>query len=184
MQGWRVGAALAGMMVCVLAATTTPVAAQREQRNPLTEPEIEKIREAGIVPSERIKLYTDFVKEHVERVVALSKRIPSVARDQKMDQGFQDLSSLLDELGSNLDQYGDRKADLRPALKGLAKDSPEWLVELKAIRPAPIYRLSLEDATDAEKDLVDQSAEMLKDQTAYFELHKDQKGQERYEPQD
>jgi hypothetical protein len=182
MRGWRVGAALAGMIVCAFA--TTMVAAQREHHDPLTEPEMEKIRDAGIDPSLRIKLYSDFVKEHVETVVALSKRIPSVARDKKMDQALQDLSSLIDELGSNLDQYGDRKADLRPALKGLAKDSPEWLAELKAIRPAQSFRLSLEDATDAEKDLVDQSAELLKDQTAYFKLHKDQKGQERAEPQD
>ncbi|HVC45728.1 MAG TPA: hypothetical protein VND90_00650 [Terracidiphilus sp.] len=183
MRGWRLAAAMAGCVLCAMA-TTAIVAAQRTHHDPLTGPEIEKIREAGIDPSLRIKLYADYVKEHVETVVALSKRIPSVARDKKMDQALQDLSSLIDELGSNLDEYGGRKADLRPALKGLAKDSPLWLAELKAIQPATSYRLSLEDATDAEKDLVDQSAEMLKDQTAYFKLHKDQRGQERYEPQD
>ncbi|HEU5458830.1 MAG TPA: hypothetical protein VFU68_09450 [Terracidiphilus sp.] len=167
--------------VCVMAAARA--GAQREHHDPLTGPEMEKIRQAGIYPSDRIKLYSDFVREHVDAVVELSKRIPSVARDRKMDQALQDLSSLIDELGSNLDQYGDRKADLRPALKGLAKDAPEWLASLKAIQPAPIYRLSLEDATGAEKDLVDQSAEMLKDQTAYFKEHKKQRGQERYEPE-
>lgn len=182
MRGWRVGAALAGMTVCALAATAT-MAAQRAHHDPLTGPEIEKIRDAGINPSLRIKLYSDFVREHMETVVGLSKRIPSVARDRKMDQALQDLSSLIDELGSNLDQYDDRKADLRPSLKVLAKDTPEWLAELKALSPAPIYRLSLVDATDAEKDLVDQSAEMLKEQTAYFKVHKKQRGQERYEPQ-
>jgi hypothetical protein len=179
MRGWRAALVLAGVIVCALAAT-----AQREHHDPLTEPEIEKVREAGIDPSLRIKLYAGFVKDHVETVVALSKRIPSVARDKQMDQALEDVSSLIDELGSNLDQYGDRKADLRPALKELAKDSPEWLAELKAIQPASIYRLSLEDATDAESDLVDQSAEMLKDQTAYFKLHKKEKGQERAEPND
>ncbi|MGB6975032.1 MAG: hypothetical protein WBD67_10155 [Terracidiphilus sp.] len=178
MRGWRMAAAMVGCALCAVAAT-----AQRAHRDVLTQPEIEKIREAGIEPSLRINLYGDFVKERVEKVVALSKRIPSVARDRKIDGALQDLSSLIDELGSNLDQYGDRKADLRPALKGLAKDSSEWLAELKAIPPAASYRLSLEDATDAEKDLVDQSMEMLKEQTTYFKLHKDQKGQERAEPE-
>lgn len=181
MQGWRKTAAVVACGVCVIAASGA--CAQRAHHDPLTGPEIEKIREAGIYPSDRIKLYSDFVRAHVDAVVELSTRIPSVTRDKKMDQGLQDLSALIDELGANLDQYGDRKADLRPALKGLAKDSPDWLAKLKAIRPASIYRLSLEDATDAEKDLVDQSAEMLKDQTAYFKLHKKQRGQERYEPQ-
>jgi hypothetical protein len=181
MRYWRVSLVVTTCILCLAPAT---VSAQRRHHDPLTGPEIEKIRSAGIDPNERIKLYTDFVGDHVESIVALSKRIPSVKRDQKMDSTLQDLSSLIDELGSNLDQYGDRKADLRRALKSLAKDSPRWLAELKAIQPAPIYRLSLEDATDAEKDLVDQSTEMFKDQTAYFKLHKNQRGQQRYEPND
>lgn len=172
------------LTTCILCLVPAIAATQRRHHDPLTGPEIEKIRSAGIDANERIKLYTEFVGHHMEMIVALSKRIPSVKRDQKIDRTLQDLSSLIDELGSNLDQYGDRKADMRSSLKSLAKSSPRWLAELKAIQPAPTYRLSLEDATDAEKDLVDQSTEMFKDQTAYFKLHKDQRGQQRYEPND
>jgi len=42
--------------------------------------------------------------------------------------------------------------------------------------------LSRKEAIDSEKDLADQTAQMLKEQTDYFNLHKDQKGQDRAEP--
>ena len=168
-----------GCLLCVL-----PVTAQRRHHDPLTGPEVEKIREAGIDPWLRIKLYTEFVNDHVNKLADLAKRTPSVQRDRKMDATLQDISSLMDELGSNLDQYGDRKADLRPGLKLLTKDSERWLTTLRGISKAPIFELSLEDATDVGKDISDQAAEMLKKQTEYFKLHKDQRWQERVEPKD
>ena len=158
------------------------VFAQKEQRQPLTETQIEQIREAGIDPDERVKLYTKFLQEHVDSIKDLTPRIHSGARVKRLDGELQDLTALMDELGANLDQYGERKADLRKSLKGLTDSNKTWLDVLNALPSEPGFDLSRKEAIDSEKDLADQAAQMLKEQTDYFNLHKDEKGQDRAEP--
>jgi hypothetical protein len=157
--------------------------AQKKQRPTLTEPELEQIREAGIDPPERIRLYTKFVDEHADTIKGLIPRAHSSARVVRLDNELQDLTSLMDELADNLDQYGDRKADLRKALKPLTESSQHWLQVLQSLPTESGFDLSRKEAIESGKDLADQAAQMLKDQTAYFELHKDEQGQQRAEPQ-
>jgi hypothetical protein len=156
--------------------------AQKEQRQPLTEPQIELIREAGVDPDERVKLYTKFLQERVDSIKGLIPRIHSGARSKRMDDELQDLTALMDELGSNLDQYAERKADLRKSLKVLSDSTPHWLDVLRDLPSEPGFELSRKEAIDSGKDLADQITQMLKEQTDYFNLHKDEKGQERAEP--
>lgn len=170
------------LLGCTLLALTLPAIAQKEHRQPLTEVQVDKIREAGIDPDARIKLYTQFVGEHVDTIKGLTPRIHSGARAKRMDDELQDLTALMDELGSNLDQYGERKADMRKSLKMLTDESKRWLDVLNALPTEPGFDLSRKEAIDSEKDLADQAAQMLKEQTEYFDLHKDERGQDRAEP--
>src|SRR5258707_13769889 len=116
-----------------LAPLITPVAlAQKDHHDPLTEAQVEKIREAGIDPNERIKRYTEYLNDHVNAVKGLSNGGKSDARATHLDRELHDVATLIDELGSNLDEYSDRHADIRIALKGLADASQRWLITLKA----------------------------------------------------
>ncbi len=83
--------------------------AQHQKHDVLTEAQVEKIREAGIDPNERIKLYTEFLKDHVNAVKGLTNRAKSEARANRLDHELQDVADLMDELGANLDRV------LRPA---------------------------------------------------------------------
>ena len=157
-------------------------AAQKDHRQPLNEKQVEDIREAGIDPDARIKLYTQFVGQHVDTIKGLTPRIHSGARAKRLDDELQDLTALMDELGSNLDQYGERKADMRKSLKTLADSSKQWMDTLNALPSEAGFELSRKEALDSGKDLADQAAQLLKDQTEYFKEHKDEKGQERVEP--
>jgi hypothetical protein len=159
------------------------VLAQKEQRQTLTPAEAEQIREAGIEPDERIKLYTKFIDERVEAIAGLTKRAHSSARVYKLDGDLQSLASLMDELGSNLDQYGDRKADMRKSLKPLSESTQHWLAVLHELPSESGFDLSLKEAIDSGQDLADQAKQLLTEQTDYFNLHKDQRGQDRAEPQ-
>ncbi|MFZ0745900.1 MAG: hypothetical protein WAM85_15935 [Terracidiphilus sp.] len=149
----------------------------------MTPTQIEQIREAGIDPDERIKLYTKFVDEHVDAVKALIPRAHSSARVYRLDNDLKDLASLMDELGDNLDQYGDRKADLRKSLKPLAENTGRWLTVLHSLPTESGFDLSLKEAIESGQDLNDQAKQLLTEQTEYFKLHKDQQGQDRAEPQ-
>ena len=88
----------------------------------------------------------------------------------------------MDELGSNLDEYSDRHADMRTALKTLADESQHWLATLSALAGEQPFDLSRKEAIEAGQDLTDQAQRLLREQTDYFALHKDEKGQERAEP--
>jgi hypothetical protein len=166
-----------------LAAGSAPHAfAQKEHHDTLTEAQVEKIREAGIDPNGRVKLYTEFLNDHVIAVKSLSDRRKSDARASRLDRELHDVAALIDELGSNLDQYSDRHADIRPALKVLADESQHWLMALKALAGEAPFDLSRKEAIEAGEDLTDQAQRLLREQTEYFAAHKDEKGQERAEP--
>lgn len=163
----------------VLAASA---AAQKDKPQPLTEPQIEQIREAGIYPDQRIGLYAKFINEHAETVKSLSSRAKSPARAHRLDTELQNLTELLDELGSNLDEYSDRKADLRKSLRNLNEAAPRWLNTLRALAGEPEFDLSRKEAIESCDDLTGEAKRLLTEQTDYFNAHKDEKGQERAEP--
>jgi hypothetical protein len=168
--------------ILLFALLAIPASAQKDKRDPLTENQIEQIREAGVDPDLRISLYTKFLNEHAETIKGLINRAKSHARGQRIDGELQDFTALMDELGSNLDQYGDRKADLRKSLKDLSNDAPKWLAILKELPGEPAFDVSRKEAIESQQDLADQANRMLSEQTAYFLAHKDEKNQQRSEP--
>lgn len=159
-----------------------PSSAQRAQRQTLSSAQIEQIREAGIDPNQRISLYTKFLDERAEAIQKLTSRPRSPARTRRLDDQLQDFTALIDELGSNLDQYGDRKADMRPALKRLNAAEPKWTGILRALAGEPGFDEARKEAIEACDDLLGDSDRLEKEQLAYFKAHKDEKGQERAEP--
>lgn len=170
------------VLFSLLVSLATGLVAQKEKRQPLTEAEIEQIRDAGIDPSARIVLYTKFLNEHADVIKSLTNRAKSAARAKHLDDELLDFTALMDELGDNIDQYNDRKADLRPALKPLNEAAPRWLGILRALAGEPGFDLSRKEAIESGEDLADQAKRILSEQTEYFNLHKDEKGQERSEP--
>jgi hypothetical protein len=71
---------------------------------------------------------------------------------------------------------------MRTALRALADQSQRWLSTLKALAGENGFDLSRKEAIEANQDLADQAQRVLREQTEYFALHKDEKGQERAEP--
>jgi hypothetical protein len=156
--------------------------AQKEQRQPLSEAQVEKIREAGIDPNERINLYAQFLDEHAKTIKGLTSRAKSGSRAKRLDDELLDFTALMDELGSNLDQYSERNADMRPALKKLNDLAPKWVGILKALPGEPGFDEARKEAIESGDDIADEARRLLSEQTEYFLTHKEEKGQERAEP--
>jgi hypothetical protein len=172
-------------VLCLVAVLFVPLCtdAQKVKREPLTEAQVEKIREASIDPNQRILLYTQYANEHAETLKSVAERPKSPARSKRLDDELQDFTALLDELASNLDQYGERKADMRPALKKLHEICPKWLDILKAMPVEPMYDEARKEAMQSWNDLAEDARELLKEQDEYFVKNKKGKGQERQEPE-
>lgn len=157
------------------------VYAQSDQPAPLTDAQQQAIAEAGIDPAARIEFYTKYINDRADTIRRLIPRSES-ARDRRIDSELQAFSSLVDELASNLDEYGGRKADLRKALKPLNESIAHWQTLLHDLPNDPVFEISRSDASDAVSDLAAQTKQLTSDQEAYFKAHKDAKGQQREEP--
>jgi hypothetical protein len=158
------------------------MAAQKVQRKPLSDTQIEEIREAGVDPNARISLYTKYLDERSETIKGLTNRKHSTARAVRIDNELQDFTALMDELASNLDQYSDRKADMRAGLKKLNESAPKWVSILKILEGEPTFDEARKEAIESGEDLADDAHRLLQEQTDYFNLHKDERGQQRAEP--
>jgi hypothetical protein len=169
-------AALACILLCCAAR------AQKDKRDPLTGAQVEQIREAGIDPLERVKLYTKFIEEHAATIKGLTNRAKSPSRAKRLDDELLDLTALMDELGENLDTYSDRHADIRKSLKALDEAVPRWQTILRALAGEPGFDLARKEAIESGEDLADQAKRLFTEQTEYFKLHKDEQGQDRAEP--
>ena len=156
--------------------------AQKDRPEPLTEIQIEEIREAGVYPNERVKLYIKYTDEHADSVKSLAARSKSIARSRRLDEELQGLTALMDEFGSNLDVYGERHADIRKGLKPLQEAANRWLAILRSIASEPTFEVSLKEAIESGQEFADQVKQLVADQEAYFLLHKDEAKQDRAEP--
>ena len=126
---------LVAFVLCLIVAS--PLLAQKQKREPLTDAQVEKIAEAGIDPDARVALYTQFLKEKADAIKALGKRASSDARSSRLSDALEDFAALMDELGDNLDVYSDRKADIRKSLKALSKPLPAGKQTLRALAGEP-----------------------------------------------
>ncbi|HEY1766508.1 MAG TPA: hypothetical protein VGG26_02580 [Terracidiphilus sp.] len=167
------------MLLLLLA---VPLHAQKQQREPLNEAQQEQIAEAGIDPVGRVDLYVKFLNERADTIKGLTPRGHSSARSFRLDNELQDFTALMDELGSNLDLYSDRKADLRRSLKKLNESVERWLGILNGLPSERGFELARQDAIESGNDLSAQAKQLTTDQNAYFDIHKDEKGQDRAEP--
>jgi hypothetical protein len=172
---------LAAVLGCLLA--TAPLLAQELKNDPLTKEETEKIKMLGIEPNRRIGYMVDILNDRADAIKALTKRAPTPARDSLLDTKLQDLTAIMDELGDNMDEYGDRKADLRGSLKTLNDATPRWMTILHTLAGTPAFDVSRKEAIESLEDLADQGKRLLTEQEAYFKAHPKEKGQQRAEPQ-
>jgi hypothetical protein len=109
-------------------------AAQQHHRDPLTEPEIEKIRDAAQLPDARLKLYVEFARARLDKLQQVRSDPKAADRDQQTRAALQDFTDIYDELDLNVDTFADRGDDLRKALKPVIEADTEFGSKLRAFK--------------------------------------------------
>jgi hypothetical protein len=173
----------AHIAIVVLLCCGLPLAAQKEKREPLTAAQIDAIRDASINPGERTGLYLKYLNERFETIKTFSGQGKSASRSRRLDEELQNFTALMDELGSNLDVYSDRHADIRKSLKSLNEALPHWLERLRSLTGEPGFDVARKEAIESGEDLQTQASHLAQEQEEYFRTHKDEQGQERAEPE-
>ncbi len=155
----------------VLLLSTCTGYAAGQKRDPLNEKEVDEMRESADWPDKRIELMVKFARARMTAIDQLQAN-PKGAKDRPMQihDLLEDFSSLLDEIGDNVDMYASHKADMRKGLMLLLEATSEWQLKLHRLKeqspPEELeqYSFVLANATDAVSDIGDDARDELKEQ--------------------
>jgi hypothetical protein len=157
-----------------------PLATAQDKDDPLTEAQVDKLREVADQPIERIKLYMEFIAARTDAIAEMIGDTRIQDKPPKIRKLLQEYTRLVDELQDNLDNYDETHADIRKPLKDLVPASKKWLDTVNKAPPDPVYDFPRKTAVDASEGLVDQATKLQTDLEKYFaELKKQKKEQDK-----
>src|SRR5215467_16153199 len=116
------------------------LAIAQRHRDPLTQPEIDKIRDASWEPRQRLTLYLEFARARLVKMEEARNDPKTKDRGQQTHDLLDDFQLLYDELNDNIDTYVDRKDDIRKPLKLIIDADTEFQAKLRALRDAADVR--------------------------------------------
>ncbi|HKU25217.1 MAG TPA: hypothetical protein VJQ54_07070 [Candidatus Sulfotelmatobacter sp.] len=128
-----------GVLILVILSTSSFISAQRH-RDPLTQPEIDKIRDTSWEPKLRLPLYVDFARARLVKLEQIRSDPKSADRAKQTHDLLDDFQLLYDELNDNIDTYVDRHDDIRKPLKTIIDADTEFQAKLRALKDADVSR--------------------------------------------
>ena len=170
--------AITGVLMLLAA---VPAFAQ-SKKDPLTDQQIEDVREAGDQPLQRIKLFVGYVDERAKGIHTINADPIAQNKGVRLHNLMEEFTRLSDELQDNMDNFDQQHADLRKVLKEIVDKTGEWGTILNEPKPSPQYDFSRKTAIDANQSAHETAVQMLADEIKYFaELKKKEKEQEKEE---
>jgi len=131
---------IASWVRCILAialilAGCSAALAQRH-REPLTQAEIDLVRDASWEPKQRLTLYVQFARARLVKLEQMRSDPKIKDRPRQTHDLLDDFQLLYDELNDNIDTYVDRKDDIRKPLKLIIEADTEFQAKLRALKDA------------------------------------------------
>jgi len=124
-----------GLCVALLLAAG-PVAQAQRHREPLTQSEVDQIRDASWEPRQRLTLYVQFTRERLVKLEQMRSDPKTKDRPRLTHDMLDDFQLLYDELNDNIDTYVDRRDDIRKPLKLIIAADTEFQAKLRALKDA------------------------------------------------
>ncbi len=152
----------------LVAGTTHSLPAQTKDAA-MSESEVEKLREAAYVPTDRINIFIKILDVRAKAIGGLLAGRRKPGREQDLHDIFDQFAAIADELNDNLDGLGPKHRDIRKALPKLLEATERWSTTLRAADPA--YKVVRKLALDAVSEVHEAAAAMQTDQVAYFKAH-------------
>jgi uncharacterized coiled-coil DUF342 family protein len=123
------------LCMALLPALCALAPAQRHH-DPLTQPEIDQIRDASWEPKQRLTLYLQFTRARLVKLEQMRSDPKTKDRAQQTHDLLDDFQRLYDELNDNIDTYVDRRDDIRKPLKMVIEADNEFQAKLRALKDA------------------------------------------------
>jgi hypothetical protein len=158
-------------LAAVLLLTGSWALAQRH-RDPLTQAEIDQVRDASWEPNQRLTLYVGFARARLVKLEQVRSDPKTKDRAQQTHDLLDDFQLLYDELNDNIETYVDRNDDIRKPLKGVIAADTEFQSKLRALKDAAnvlpseysVYEFVLSTALDSVDTSAEDHRKLLDDQ--------------------
>ena len=159
------------LCIALLLAAASLAQAQRH-REPLTQSEIDQIRDASWEPKQRLALYVQFSRARLVKMEQMRGDPKTKDRPRQTHDMLDDFLLLYDELNDNIDTYVDRKDDIRKPLKAIIEADTEFQAKLRAlkdtadVRPEEVhaYEFVLTNILETVDSSVEDHRKLLADQ--------------------
>ena len=112
------------------------LAQAQRHHEPLTQLEIDQIRDASWEPKQRLTLYVQFTRARLVKLEEMRNDPKTKNRPRQTHDLLDDFQLLYDELNDNIDTYIDRKDDIRKPLKTVIEADTEFQAKLRALKDA------------------------------------------------
>ena len=164
---------------CALLFLLSPAPGE-QKRDPLTNPEIDQLRDTAQDPDLRLKLYVNFARVRLVALEQVRSDPKTTDRGLATHDGLQDFLDVYDELNDNVDTYVGRKADLRKVLKAVIDGDTEFQAKLRALRDDATakkeeteqYEFLLTNALDTLDSSVQDHRQLLSEQEEAYKQKK------------
>jgi hypothetical protein len=122
-------------LAIVLLLGVTTLRAQH-RRDPLTQTEIDQVRDTSWEPKLRLPLYVQFARARLVKLEEARTDPKIKDRAKQTHDLLDDFQLLYDELNDNIDTYVDRRDDIRKPLKAVIEADTEFQSKLRAVKDA------------------------------------------------
>lgn len=156
------------------------LAAQR--RDPLTDKEVDQLRETAQEPDKRMHLWVTFAKARIEAIDHLrSDKKMADTQAEKVSELLDDVASIVDEIDQNLSEYDKQGSDLRKSLREVIEMDSDFQLKLRAIKdttekgPRKLMNFTLDNAMESVNASADSARAMLDDENTKLGKEKPEK---------
>src|SRR5215469_3401060 len=158
-------------LAMVLLVGATALVAQH-RRDPLTQTEIDQVRDTSWEPKLRLPLYVQFARARLVKLEEVRSDPKAKDRAQQTHDLLDDFQLLYDELNDNIDTYVERKNDIRKPLKTILEADTEFQAKLRALKDSANvpraeteqYAFVLDNAIDTVDSSTEDHRKLLADQ--------------------
>ena len=124
-------------LVCGLLLLFVPALTVAQRHHyPLTQQEIDQVRDTSWEPRLRLPLYVQFARARLVKLEEVRGDSKVKDRSRQTHDLLDDFQLLYDELNDNIDTYVERKNDIRKPLKVILDADTEFQAKLRALKDA------------------------------------------------
>lgn len=176
-----------GLAALFILFSTLPAVSQRHL-DPLTDHEVNLLRETAQEPVPRLRLMVKFTRERVTQIDGiLADPKASAEKIDEVAELLDDIAALVDEIDDNLSSYDNKGSELRPALRDVIKLDTELKAKFTSMKEHAqpdqmrVISVALASAADSVNSSAESANGMLADQNAKKGIEKIDKKQEKEE---